>query len=154
MPVEEQENSELDIETHILEESDEYINALKILEETQSMACFHGKEKLLEIRYRMIFWAALESCNVTESRLGRIDRSEYKIPKELIWQNQRWAFCFAIIQSGSIERGHFKALVRISDDEMRIYDDDSISKLTHREALARMRRNKYGIVYGLMYERL
>ena len=55
MPVEEEENSELDIETHILEESDEYINALKILEETQSMACFHGKEKLLEIRYRMIF---------------------------------------------------------------------------------------------------
>ena len=65
-----------------------------------------------------------------------------------------WVFCFVIIQSISIERGHFKPLVRISDDEMRIYDDDSISKLTHREALARMRRNKCGIVYGLMYERL
>ena len=65
-----------------LEESDEH--ALKILEETQNMACFHGKT-VLEIRYRMIYLASLESCNITESRLGRIDRSEYKIPKELNW---------------------------------------------------------------------
>ena len=96
----------------------------------------------------------METCNNTESRLGRIDRNDYKIPKELNWQNKRWAFRFAIIQSGSIQRGDFKALVRISDSEMRIYDDDSVITLTHREALARMRRNKYGIVYGLMYEKL
>ena len=96
----------------------------------------------------------METCNTTESRLGHIDRNDYKIPKELNRKNKRWAFRFAIIQSGSIQRGHFKACVRISDSEMRIYDDDSVIKLTHREALARMRRNKYGIVYGLMYEKL
>ena len=55
LPTEEDSNSEIDIEKHIQEESEEYLNALKVLEETQSMACFHGKEKILEIRYRMIY---------------------------------------------------------------------------------------------------
>ena len=86
--------------------------------------------------------------------MGRLDRSKIKIPKEFRWQNHRWAFRFAIIQSGSIQRGHFKAIVRTSEREMRLYDDDSITKLTHLRALARMRLNTYGIVYGLMYEKL
>ena len=42
LPSEDDATSEVDVEKHIEEASEEYMAALKILRETQSMTCFHG----------------------------------------------------------------------------------------------------------------
>ena len=46
LPPESDANAEVDVEKHIREESEEYLSVLKVLQETQSMACFHGKDKI------------------------------------------------------------------------------------------------------------
>ena len=39
-------------------------------------------------------------------------------------------------------------------DDLWIYDDDSVFKFTYREALVQMRRNKYGMVCGITYDKV
>ena len=75
----------------------------------------------------------------------------------LNWQKQRWEFRFTIIQSNSIEKVHFKALganIWKQDEDLWIYDYDSVLKLTYRETLVRMRRDKYVVVCGITYDKV
>ena len=67
------------------------------------------------------------------------------------WQNLTWDFRAAIIHSWSVRRGHIESLVCVGD-EMRLYDDDTVTTMSVLQGLARMRLNKFGLVYGLIYE--
>ena len=61
-------------------------------------------------------------------------------------------FRTAIIRSGSLNRGHFKSLIMIGN-EMKLLNDNNVLTMTEREGFSRMRFNRYGFMYGVLYGR-
>ena len=87
-------------------------------------------------------WDALEAS--FQRSLRGLDTAKVNVPKRFKWQAQTWAFCSAILHSGTIQRGHITSVV-LDGEEMRLlqwrynhYDDTSARLLacdaTHWES--------------------
>ena len=80
------------------------------------------------------------------------DDSRASIPKRFQWHGINCNFRTAIVRSGSLNRGHFKSLIMIGN-EMKLLNDNNVLTMTEREGFSRMRFNRYGFMYGVLYGR-
>ena len=84
-----------------------------------------------------------------------LDSTKFTIPSSMVWGGFSWALLSASLFSGSLDAGHYKAMVRNSDSsEARIYDDDHVTAQRERNAILDLKNNENGLVYGLVYLRI
>ena len=89
---------------------------------------------------------------IKQEEPSALDDSRTSIPKRFESRGLYWNFRSAIIRSGFLSRGHFKSLIKIGN-EMKLFDDNNVLTMTEREGFSRMRFNRYGFVYGVIYEK-
>ena len=79
----------------------------------------------------------------------RLNKKQYEVPLSMIWHERTWQLRSAIL---FVSHGHYVSLVRSEDGWMK-FDDDNVEQIRDRSVSSALRRNTYGYVYGLIYER-
>ena len=83
-----------------------------------------------------------------------MNKKQYAIPLSLDWQSKHWDLRAALIFVECGKIGHYVSIARShsSHSIWRLFDDDKVKVLRPRSVAGALRSNKYGFVYGLIYE--
>ena len=65
------------------------------------------------------------------------------------WQGGLWRLRAAII---FVAHGHYVSLVRSNDGWLK-FDDDRVAEVRERAVSSSLKKNKFGYVYGVIYDR-
>ena len=81
----------------------------------------------------------------------KLNKKKYNIPETLTFHDKNFQLTSALLFCGSLEYGHYRSIVRIGGTWIKYYDD-SVCEMRSRDVFTALKSNRYGWVYGLIYE--
>ena len=97
-------------------------------------------------------YSLIDSRQRGSGRQNALNEKAYEVPEILLFHNVTFQLKAALLFCGSLNAGHYRSIVRVEDTWVK-YDDDNVRELRTRTVMKDLKNNKYGWVYGLIYEK-